>query len=340
MAGNSMIDAPFEDEEDFVHDFSDKDDGLPGDEKITKKEPSEKEEIEIELVDDTPAQDRDKWTADKTPTEDGEDEAASYSRKVQERIKKETAKVHAERRAKEDRERQLNELSEFSKRIIQENNQLKSLIENGEKVLVTEHQGRLEGQLAAARAAYREAHEAGDVSGMIAAQENLAKLAAQQDRLSTHRVEPLQRMDEQRELQRFVAPQQPQVDQRALEWKEQNGWFGRDEVMTAFAMGVHQQLVNREGIDPRSADYYNRINSEVKKRFPERFQSENRQAPRRNDPVVAPAGRSGGGNARRKVTLTETQARLARRLGLTLEQYAEQFAAENGNTTEGWTHGF
>lgn len=335
----SLIDTDFDVDDDI---FS----PAPVEKEVPQKEVVQElpaaEEIEVAVVDDTPDEDRGKWTADKVPTEgaEEEDEATKYSRKVKERIGRETAKTHAERRAKEDRERQLAEATDFARRLIQENNQLKGMIESGEKVLITEHQGRLEGQLASAKAAYREAHEAGDVNGIVAAQENLAKLAAQLDRLTTHRANPLPRMEE-REVERFVAPrqvQQAQPDPKAVEWQKANTWFGRDEGMTAYAMALHNRLVNQEGVLPDQADYYNRINTEMRTRFPERFTRERETAPRRTETVVAPASRTGSGKITRKVTLTETQVKLARRLGLTAQQYAEQIVAESGGSQE-WTHG-
>lgn len=333
--GKNMLDQEFE-VEDVV-----KDDDLglppPADTPPAKYEG----DIEVDVVDDTPEEDRGKWNADRTPTDDEEeDEATKHSRKVQERIKRETAKVHAERRAKEDRERQLAEAAELARRLIQENNQLKGMIESGEKVLITEHQGRLESQLSSAKNAYREAHEAGDVNGMISAQENIAKFTAQLDRLTTHRANPLPRMDE-KEVERFTAPPAPRQaapDERAIEWQKANTWFGRDEGMTAYALALHKRLVNQEGVLPDRQEYYDRINAEMRMRFPERFPRENGSAPRRTETVVAPASRSGSGRVTRKVTLTESQVKLARRLGLTAQQYAEQLIAESGNSQE-WTHG-
>lgn len=334
MPKNSMIDQDFEEEDDVL---------LPEEGSVTGANKEEEVvgsavDVEIEVVDDTPLADRGRPTADNLSDDDGETEAEKYSKKVKARIDKETAKTHAERRAKEERERQLNEAAELARRLIQENNHLKGLIENGEKVLVSEHNGRLESQLTQAKSAYREAHEAGDVNGMIAAQETMAKVTAQMDRLSVHQVAPLQRMDEARELQRInpQTQQQPGPEPEALQWQEKNKWFGRDEVMTSFAMGYHAQLVNREGILPSDKEYWQRLDGEMRKRFPERFSAGT--APRRTETVVAPATRSGGGRVTRKVTLTESQAKLARRLGLTLEQYAQQLAAEDGNSKE-YVHG-
>jgi len=332
MAGKNMLDQEFDE-------FEVKDD-LPvfrDDKSSQKEDKSDDDQVEVSIVDDTPEADRGKWSADEKSTDEGDDEQAAYSKRVKDRIAKETAKVHAERRAKEDRERQLTELAELSKRILAENNALKGLIENGEKVLMTESQGRLAGQINAAKMQLREARDAGDINGEIAAQENLAKLVAEKDRLSTHRPQPLQRMDE-REFGRFTQPapqQQAEPEAAAVEWQGKNKWFGRDEAMTAFALGVHQQLVNREGILPSDGDeYYRRIDGEMHKRFPERFQQTT--TPRRTETVVAGAVRSQS-KATRKVTLTQSQAHLARRLGLTLEQYAEQLTAESGKKE--WTHG-
>lgn len=332
---NSMLDNDFEDDDDDLlqPSFGDPKDDEP-----------EGSTVQVEIKDDTPEEDRDRWNADDVPTDKGdeEDEAAKYSRRVKERIAKETAKVHAERRAKEDRERQLTEAVQLAQRLINENNQLKGLIENGEKVFMTEHQQRLESQINAAKAAYREAHEAGDVNGQIAAQENLAKLAAQQDRISVHRAQPIPRMDEKVELGRIVQqPQQQQVqaEPEALAWREKNKWFQRDEVMTAYAMALHKQITEREGILPSDGKtYWDRLDHDLRKRFPERFQQN--AAPRRTDNVVAPVSRSsGGGAARKTVTLTESQVNVARRLGLTPQQYAEQLVAEQSAGTKEWTHG-
>lgn len=337
MAGrnNSLLDADFEDDDDLLNDdrqFGS--DDLP-DTSVKTIDVSDKEEdkLEIEVADDTPEADRGKWNADNVSTDTKEEEAAAYSQRVRDRIAKETAKVHAERRAKEDRERQLNELSGAAKKLIEENNRLKGLIENGEKVLMSESTGRIDGQIAAAKAAYREAVEAGDVNGQLAAQENLAKAIAEKDRMSTYRPAPIPRTDE-KDFDKYTAPvqQQQQVmpDQRALSWQEQNKWFGRDEGMTAYAMGLHSQMVNREGIMPQGDTYWNRLDTEMRKRFPEKFPTNSRSEPRRTDTVVAPAVRSNNGKVTRKVTLTSSQVQLARRLGLTVEQYAEQVALENG----------
>ena len=340
MPKNSLLDDDFDDDDAAfgTEVFGDDDEG---DSKLKGKEPEGG--LEVEIKSDVPEEDQGKWNADKTPVSDDEpeDEAAKHSRRVRERIAKETAKVHAERRAKEDRERQLNEAINVTRRLIEENNQLKGLIENGEGVFMKEHKDRLESQIAASRSALREAHEAGDINGQIAAQEALAALVAQKDRASTYRSQPLQRLDEKQVIGQFAqspVQQAPVASEDAVGWQAKNKWFGRDEVMTAHAMAFHNHLKNREGITEADGKvYWDKINKEMATRFPERLQSNDR--PRRENTVVAPATRSAGGAPRRTVTLTESQVAVARRLGLSPQQYAEQVVAEQTSGSKEWTHG-
>lgn len=331
----SMLDTEFDEFEDNVF----------GDDPPVHEEPKElpletlkPEEVEVVIEDDTPEQDRGRPTADNLPTDD-EDEATKYSRRVKERIAKETAKVHAERRSREALDRELNAATAYMKNLIRENTQLKDMVENGEKVLVTEHTSRLKGDMESAKAAYREAHEAGDVNGMLAAQQNMAMAAAKLSQAEVHQVRPLTRTDEA-EADKFYKQAQgsPQVDPRAAEWAARNTWFQRDDVMTYVAMSAHKKLVS-EGVTPDHADYYKSIDAEVRKRFPEKFKTAERTAaPRRTESVVAGVSRGNGAPARTKVTLTESQVKLAKRLGLKPEEYASQFAAERGGTGE-WVHG-
>jgi len=223
----------------------------------------------------------------------------------------------------------LQEAVSLAQRYIAENNELKGVVENGEKVLLGEHKGRLEGQLQAARAAYREATDAGDTNGIIAAQEKLAQAVAAMERLNGHRPQQLQRANPA-ELSRFAPqPQQGQAmpSSKALEWRKNNAWFDSDVSMQAYALGVHQQLT-QQGVVADSDDYYRRIDTEMRKRFPDRFEHQN--APRRQATNVASANRSTGPSPR-KVTLTETQVRIAKRLGLKPEQMARQILKEQEN---------
>jgi hypothetical protein len=297
------------------------------------KEPDTDGGIEVEIVDDTPKKDKGKWVAN--PEKDGEpdipsdEELTSYSEKVQKRLSGMTARIHAERRRAEEKERQLQEAVAIAQRYISENNELKGVVENGEKVLIGEHKGKLEGQLQAARSAYREASEAGDTNGVIAAQEKIAQAVAAMERLNGYRPQTLARANPE-ELSRFNANGQQQMvrpSDRALEWRKNNAWFDSDVPMQAYALGIHQQLA-QEGVQLDSEDYYKRIDTEMRRRFPDRFERQN--APRRQPTTIASAGRSVSG-APRRVTLTETQVRIAKRLGLTQEQMARQILKEQEN---------
>jgi len=297
----------------------------------------EKSDLVIDVVDDTPEEDQGKWVADDDrdgkPELPEDEEVEEYSGKVQNRISKLTARVHAERRAAEDRQRQLDQAVNVAQNLLAQNNELKSVVEQGEKILLGEHKGRLEGALAAARAAYREAHEADDSDGMIAAQEQIAKAVAAMDRVSAHRPRALPR----EELPAYQKPQQPEVPQpseSAEAWRKRNKWFDEDIPMQAYALQYHKQLVDN-GVQVESKEYYDRIDREMRKRFPDRFENERR--PRRTESNVAPATRSGPGKKTRRVTLTESQVKIAKRLGLTKEQMAEQILLEQGHGRE-FTH--
>lgn len=349
MAGknkDSLLDDNFLEDEETEHSFHDdrfgeefehsaidvSDSSLP-EPKDKSGDGKKKAEFEIEVASDTPDKDKGRWVADDKrdgePDFPNEDEIKQYSKDVQARISKMTARTHAERRRADDIQRQLAEAEKFAKELLQRNNQLSELIESGEKVLVSEHKSRLDSQLAAAKIAYREAHEAGDTNGMIAAQEAIAKSAAAIDRLSVHRPQPMPRVEESALQQVFRTQAQPQVDETAKQWQEQNSWFGKDTVMTAFAMGVHTELVKNRGISPADQAYWTTLNSEMKKRFPDRLgQDRQSNQPRRTETIVGTAARTGQNTTPKKVTLTESQVKLANRLGLTVEQYARQVYLE------------
>lgn len=343
---NSMIDNDFVAEGDEIEevdrekDFSfDLDDRLvedTDDGKEAKKSSDDDDgKLEIEIEDDTPKKDRGKWVADDEkdgePDEISEEELKQYSKDVQKRINKVTARMHAERRSREQYERQIQEAEKLARRLYEDNKRLTDLVENGEQVLVNEHKGRIESQLEAAKRAYREARDAGDTAGEIAAQEQIAKAAAALDRVSVYNPAKMPRLDEKEFNNAF----QPQVrpDEKASSWHEKNPWFGRDDMMTHYARGLHQTLVQKEGVDPRSDVYWSRIDHEMRKRFPEKFEYEtsSRQPQRqRKDTIVGSAARSSDGSGK-KVTLTKSQVALARRLGITPEQYAQQLIKDQQN---------
>ena len=275
--------------------------------------------IEIDVVDDTPEEDRGRPERTGEPYDPSDEEIEEYSEGVQKRIKKLRFEFHEERRAKEKAERENTEAFTYAQRLLEENNQIKEALQQHQEVLQKSQSERLATEVAAQRRRYKDAYESGDAEELAAAQEDLSRAVASHDRISS--APPPQR------LQAAPPPEQPapQVDPKAQDWLKKNSWFGEDRTMTGYAYGLHEQLVTQEGIDPRTDAYYERIDNEMRTRFPERFgeapSSSGNGASLGN--VVAPATR-GTGKGPRKISLTQTQVALAKRLGITPEQYAQQ----------------
>jgi len=277
--------------------------------------------FEIEVVDDTPEEDRGRprRSENAEPEIPSDEELENYSDKVQGRIKKLRFEYHEERRAKEEAERLREEAIIAAKKLHEENQRLKSLSSKSEEALVNQAKTRVAAQLEQAKGMYRQAYETGDTDAILSAQEKLTELQAQ--KIQYDRYKPKKAP----EKQEFIVPQAPQQqfkpDAEAMDWADKNTWFGKNKKMTSFAMGVHDELVS-EGIDPRSPDYYKRIDQEMRETFPHEFDEpvQNRGS------VVAPASRSA--KTSRKVRLTNTQIALAKRLGISNEMYAAQLMKE------------
>lgn len=284
-------------------------------------------EEELEVIDDTPEEDRGKHVATDTEgdSEEGpsEEELKSYSENVQKRIKSLTAAKHSERRAKEAAARELEEAANAAKALLEENNRLKEIVSKGETFWKKTAQDKVTAQLEQARNEFKAAYDEGDAEKIALAQEKISKLAVELDKATSWRPQPLQPSTMPQRSQ-----PRPKVDEKAEDWQEKNPWFGKDTVRTAFALGVHKKLLDENGPDYASdPGYYKKIDSELRARFPEEYGIEkevksNGGAQRGDDVVVAPAKRSGSGKGR-KITLTQSQVSLARRLGLTPQQYAE-----------------
>ena len=281
------------------------------------------DQFEVEIVDDTPEGDRGRPRRPEghEPQVPDDEELADYSGKVQDRIKKLRFEYHEERRAKEEAERIREEAIQAAKKLYQENEALKGKLSKGEEALVGQAKTRVQAELDRAKAAYKQAYETGDSDAIVEAQSKISELSAQKlqyDRYRPKKAKPAQPAPEFK-----PQPQQQSFkpDDEAVEWAQRNPWFGKNKKMTSFAMGVHDELVS-EGIDPRSSEYYERIDQEIRGIFPNEFDE-----PRQNrGTVVAPASRSS--KSPRKITLTQTQVALAKRLGLSPEQYAAQLLKE------------
>jgi hypothetical protein len=279
--------------------------------------------VEIEVIDDTPEQDRGRKPLDREVADPTDEEIESYSDKVRNRIKEMTHARHDERRAKEAALREKQELESFAQRILEENKTLRGYVDQGTKQVVASNLTAAEAEVAEARRQYKEAQEAFDTDGIIAAQEALTDAKFKLAAVKSFRHTPLQAQENTVQTQQ-PAPQRVQPDEKSLRWQAKNQWFGADgfEDVTSYSLGLHQKLVN-SGLDPRSDEYFEQIDARVKSKFPEVFGNSKSEANRRPASVVAPATRSSGV---RKVQLTTSAIALAKKFGMTPQQYAAQVA--------------
>jgi hypothetical protein len=284
-------------------------------------------DIEIEVVDDTPERDRGRKPLDREVSDPTDDEIENYSEGVKKRIKELTHARHDERRVKEATMREKQELERMAQHLLSENNKLKQYVNNGEQQYAATVQSATEAELAMARRKLKEAHEAFDTDAIIAAQEELADAKMRATAAKNFRPTPLQ-MEPDVVQTRQQVPEQARPDDKTLRWQAKNQWFGSPgyEELTSFSLGLHQKLVN-SGIDPRSDEYFERIDARMKTTFPEVFGEQSRSrssdGSRKPSTVVASATRSTGA---KKVQLSPTQISLAQKFGLTPQQYAVQVA--------------
>jgi hypothetical protein len=300
-----------------------------------KKEPTEvkvlaEEEVEVEVVDDTPKADRGRKSSN-PPDEVTDEELENYSEKVKKRIKHFSKGYHDERRAKETAERQKEEAIAYAQKLVNENKQLKGNVDKSHNTLIESAKKQVEGEVAIATKKYKEAYESGEPDAIVNAQAelNTAQIRAEKVKGLKPRVTRAEAALQapQNPVQSQLTPaQQPVRDEKAEAWREENVWFGSNDEMTALALGLHTKLT-KEGTSPQSDEYYEKINSRMRQLFPAEFDEGIEDEPVGRKPkssnVVAPATRS---TSPKKVTLSQTQVALAKRLGVSLEDYAQQVA--------------
>ena len=282
---------------------------------------------EIDVIDDTPEEDRGREPLPKEIVEELEnDELTEYSEKVKVRLKQMKKVWHDERREKERALREQQEALSAAQRLLEENRRLKENLSQGEQALVDTHKQNAEFELQEARRAYRDAYESGDTDKVLDAQEKLS--AAQFRFQQVQSYQPtLQQLPE--EVQTTQQPVNiPQPDPKTLAWQERNTWWGTDPEMTASALGLHQKLERERGPQFVGTDeYWSAIDTTMRRRFPEYFGEESQattgKPSREPKPanVVAPASRSTSG---KKIVLKQSQIAIAKKLGLTPEQYARE----------------
>jgi hypothetical protein len=288
---------------------------------------TDESDIEVEIVDDTPERDRGRKPLDREVADPTDEEIESYSDNVKKRIKDLTHARHDERRAKESLLREKQELERLAQHMMEENRKLKQTVNTGNEQYVASVKQIADSEVDTARRALKEAQESFDNEAISAAQEALIDAKMKAEAVKNFRPNTLQ-VDEPVVQMRQQQETAPQVDEKTLRWQAKNQWFGASgfEEHTSFALGLHQKLVN-SGLDPRSDEYFERIDSRMKSTFPDVFGNEDRpksgDGSRRPASVVAPATRSTGA---RKVQLSPTQVALAKKYGLTPQQYAAEVA--------------
>lgn len=290
-------------------------------------------EVEIEIEDDAPPEDRGRQPLPKTLVEELErDELDHYDDAVKVKLKQMRKVWHDERREKETALREQQEAVTFAQKLFDENKRIKNILSIGEREYVTTIQSHAGMELDNAKKAYKEAFESGDSDRVLETQQMLQEANLKSMRAQSFRMPSLQEQenDVQPDLQQYQ-PQVPEPDRKAVAWQNRNSWFGRDRSMTAFALGLHEDL-RYNGVEVGSEEYYRELDKTVRKRFPEQFEDEdNRQGGRtRPGNVVAPAVRS---TASTKVRLKQSQVNLAKKFGLTPEQYwkaQQELEARNG----------
>ena len=293
------------------------------DEKDDVKIEIEDDKFEIEVEDDTPPEDRNKEPMPKEIVEEIEkDELEEYSDNVKTRFKQLKKVYHDERRAKEQAYREQQEALAATQRLLEENRRMKSILQTGEKEYVDAVKNSAELQLQLAKQAYKEAYDTGDSDKMLEAQQTITRSTMQLERANNFKLPPLQEENFAVQTRQEQAQPVRRPDDKAMAWQERNGWFGTNRSMTAYALGLHEELRDN-GIEVGSDEYYSKLDKTMRKRFPENFQDtiEREESPRKAPTVVAAATRSTGS---KKVKLKVSQVALAKKLGLTPEQYVQE----------------
>ena len=284
------------------------------------------EKIEVEKVEEQPAEDKTFENETKVKAEENKDELKEYSDGVQKRIAKLTRKMR-------EAERQKEEAIAFAEAVNKQKEETETRLSKLDKSYVSEFESRVTSNLSAAKQALKTAIEAQDVDGQVKAQEQIASLtmdAARLNNLKTTAEEPKQQKEVNITPQRTTQP--TVTDPRAEDWASKNAWFGSDSAMTYTAFDIHKKLVEEEGYDPKSDEYYAEVDSRIRVEFPHKFDKIEGNTTERAKPVqnVASAKRSASTGRKKTVKLTPSQVAIAKRLGVPLEEYAKQL-----NITEG-----
>jgi len=274
--------------------------------------PQAQEDLEREIIVPTKEEGTKEVEVETSPQDEHEQEVEQYSDKVQKRIDKLT---YNQREA----ERQRDEALRVAQTLKDKVEEFEEKAEKSNKALFKEYNGRVVTELEQAKSKYKKSLEEGDIDGQVASQQDIAKLAVEQETLARHKK---QKENTQNNGQNKASP--PPIDPRATSWaqKEENSWFGRDRIMTSAAFEIDKEM-QEQGIDPTVPDYYEQLDERIKEAFPHKFEQEESKSP----PVQAVGRTSVGANPNtrksRKVKLTASQQAIAKKLGVPLEEYAK-----------------
>ena len=294
-------------------------------------------EVELEIVDDTPEEDR--INAAPLPKEIVEeidnDDLEAYSKEAKQRLLQMKKLINDERRAKEAIQRENEEAVRVANTIIEENKRLKGRLSDGEKVYVSTAKEKIASDLDQARRAYKEAYDSGDAERLVEAQERLTEIKFKAQEMDRYIPQYDENTLQSSEVDVQIPQQQSQptrLDSKTQAWLDKNKWYGNDDDMSFLAMGIHKRL-EREGVPTGSDHYWNAIDTEIRRRFPEKFGEEagtKSPATTRKSTVVAPATRS---TSSKKITLNTRQMELAKKFKITPEQYYNELVkteSQNG----------
>ena len=279
----------------------------------------EEEGPDVEVTVDKPAETAD-VEVDANETNETEDEFKKSENQTQKRINRLTKKMR-------EAEKNADEALRFARQKEQENQQLAQKLNQMDTSYVDQYSSRVESDMAQTETALRNAMEIGDTEAAVAAQRKLTQLAVEADRASQAKAanEKRQKQAPAPSMAPQTAPQAPpRPDPKAESWAQRNDWFGEDSAMTYAAFGIHKELVEQEGIDPKSDEYYDSLDRRMKEEFPHKFKEGSQS--KRPAQTVASVNRSSGNSGRSsgtKVRLTQRQVAMAKKLGVSLEQYAK-----------------
>jgi hypothetical protein len=294
-----------------------------------KVEKPKKDDPEIEIIDDIPEDEKRPEPKEEDPDEE---ELNSYSRNVRQRIEKLTFEKRDEERARKAAQRERAELERIAQAVTNENKRLQEYVQSGEKAYMEKVQALAQVELENAKTKMKQAYDAGDSGALANAQEEMMLAGMKVQQAQNFKPAPVQQQNyDVQSAQQAPAPAKPNLDPKLDSWLKKNTWFGdiTKKAMSAYAMGLHQELQDKYGDDfPRTDEYYTQIDAEMRRIFPGEFgqpESDARETPKSKPAtVVAPSNRV---TSAKKIRLTQTQVAIAKRLGVPLEEYAKHVAA-------------